>query len=70
MSEATVKEITRVKSIKKLPDGEYKGLWGGNIVNAFIGKHFYQLKVSVGIRTFAAPCVVTVKDGKATVRTK
>lgn len=57
-----------------LPDGEYEGVWGGYVVTVNFSFGLGDLKIKMaasdGIRTVASPCVVTIKDGVATVKTK
>jgi hypothetical protein len=53
--------------ISKLPDGEYKGIWGGYEAIIEIDGLQYRLKTEKGIRTNSAPCVVCIKDGEATI---
>ncbi len=54
-------------AISKLPDGEYKGTWGGYEAIVEIDGLQYRLKTKKGIRTTSAPCVVCIKDGEATI---
>jgi hypothetical protein len=53
--------------ISKLPDGEYKGIWGGYEAIIVIDGLQYRLETEKGIRTNSAPCVVCIKDGEATI---
>jgi hypothetical protein len=53
--------------ISKLPDGEYKGIWGGYEAIVEIDGLQYRLKTKNGIRTKSAPCIVCIKDGEATI---
>lgn len=62
-----VKSIEQVRSVKKLPDGKYKGTWGAYRVTFGIGKKQYRMEMKDGIRTTAAPCIVTVKNGQVSV---
>lgn len=50
-----------------LPNGEYKGVWGGYNVSVVIAGSKYFLKTDNGIRTPSADCLVHVCDGKVTV---
>jgi hypothetical protein len=63
----SAEKISNVK-ISELPDGEYIGIWGGYevIVNNLNGER-YRFHTELGLRTPAAHCVVTIKDGVATV---
>jgi hypothetical protein len=70
MIEAEIVSISEVIDESYLPDGEYEGVWGGRVVKLKHNCHYFELGTSSGIRAMAAPCVVTVKDGKATVRAK
>ena len=63
---------TKVLSIEKvevakLPDGEYKGSWGGYEATVEFEGVKYHLKTENGIRTPSAPCVVHVENGIATI---
>jgi hypothetical protein len=53
--------------ISKLPDGKYKGIWGGYEAIVEIDGLQYRLKTKIGIRTKSAPCVVYINDGEATI---
>lgn len=70
MKETKVLSITEIIEESSLPDGEHEGVWGAYLVKLKVNGHYYELRTENGIRTMAAPCVVTAKDGKATVRTK
>lgn len=52
---------------KTLPNGEYIGTWGGYQVDVYINNVLYRLITEDGIRTPAAKCVVTIRDGEVTV---
>lgn len=69
MIESEVFSITEVVEESSLPDGEHGGVWSGGLVKLKVNGHYYELGVK-SIRSMGSPCVVTVKDGKATVRTK
>ena len=53
----------------QLPDGEYKGSWGGYTVSFTYNGHAHEASTERGIRTTNAKCIITVKDGEMTVRT-
>ena len=50
-----------------LPDGSYPGVWGGWSIAFTIGEMQYKARTSVGIRTPAASCTVTIQGGEITV---
>lgn len=58
---------TRNVDISTLPMGEYKGVWGGYEVQVEIYGVLYKLITETGIRTPAAPCVVRIQNGEATI---
>jgi hypothetical protein len=64
----SVRRIIRA-DVSELPDGRYPSVWGGYVVEAVIGGKLYELVTEDGIRTIAAKCIVTIKDGKVTVET-
>lgn len=62
-----VVSIEKVVPVSVLPDGEYKGTWGGYEVTVEIAGLVYRMKTENGIRTLSAPCVVRVENGSVTV---
>jgi hypothetical protein len=50
-----------------LPDGTYHGVWGAYSVTFNIDGVTYEAATRVGIRTMAAKCQVTIKDGSVEV---
>ena len=66
---AEVGKITPVAGCLTIPDGEYKGVWGGYNVEFKVGSITYRATTNVGIRTTNAPCLVTVLDNFVTVET-
>lgn len=53
--------------LSDLPDGEYRGTWGGYEVTINMDTFQLELRTEEGIRTPAAPCVVYVENGIARV---
>jgi hypothetical protein len=49
-----------------LPDGNYVGIWGGNIIELKYNNKTYELETEVGVRGIGYHVVVIVKDGEAT----
>jgi FAD synthase len=65
----TLSCIRRVENLAAvIPDGEYKGTWGGYVVRFKVDGKQYEAASSVGIRTQNAPCIVSVRDCLVTVR--
>jgi len=62
-----VVSIEKVVPVSTLPDGEYKGTWGGYEVTVEIAGLVYRMKTDIGIRTPSAPCVVRVENGSITI---
>lgn len=59
------KVIKEVKE-KILPqDGAYHGYWSGYVLSFFDGTHFFETKISEGVRGFHIPCVINVVNGVA-----
>lgn len=50
-----------------IPDGQFYGTWGGYLVRFKVGDDTIEARSQVGIRTVAASCVVTVKNGEMSV---
>lgn len=65
----SVQEIREITDTSILPNGEYKGVWGGYRVLVKIDGVQYTLQTENGIRTPAAPCTVRIQDGNITVET-
>ena len=64
--------ITRIEKYEvvkasSLPDGKYKGIWGGYEVTATIDMLFYRFHTKDGIRTPSAACTVVIQNGIVTV---
>lgn len=53
-----------------VPNGQYDGVWGGYQVKFECNGFPYGFRTKDGIRTPAAPCVVTVCFDKVTVEVK
>lgn len=62
----SVQEIRNVDP-SSLPDGEYKGVWGGYEAKATINNIEYTFRTALGVRTIAAPCFIRIKGGEITV---
>lgn len=54
--------------LAEVPDGEYYGTWGAYYAEVTIDGKRHRFRTENGIRTMNAPCVITVRDGQATVR--
>lgn len=68
-SATTISCIRRVEDLTAaIPDGEYRGTWGGYVVRFKVDGKQYEAASSVGIRTQNAPCIVSVRDCLITVR--
>lgn len=61
------KGLSITRTVNSLPDGHYKGRWGGYLVTLEIGGDVYYIDTNIGIRSMSAPCVVVVKDGEIAV---
>lgn len=51
-----------------LPDGEYRGIWGGYEVTVPTLDNEYVLQTFIGVKTFGVPVWVIVKDHRAAIR--
>lgn len=49
------------------PPGSYQGTWGGYKARFYANGHWYEVDTFDGIRTPAAPCVVTISEQGITV---
>ena len=54
--------------VKDLPDGEYAGTWSGYEALAVVAEMLCTFMTVEGVRGIVQGCVVTIKDGSATVR--
>lgn len=70
MTEARVIDVIQLASPFDLPSGDYKGAWSGYRVLVTIFATTYELKVDVGVHGLAVPCIVKIRNGEITVRTK
>jgi len=66
---------TQLRRVEKLelnaiPNGHYKGTWGGYMAHFSANGIQYEAQTKDGIRTPSAACVVRVKDGTITVEVK
>lgn len=66
---------TQLRRVEKLemdaiPNGPYKGTWGGYVVHFTANGIQYEAQTKDGIRTPGTACVVQVKDGTITVEVK
>ena len=63
--------VVKIREVRpaNLPDGKYDGVWGGYVVKVSIGNANYELTTDLGIRTPAAPCLVSVDGSNVTVET-
>ena len=52
----------------ELPDGEYKGLWGGYQVEFETSEDNYMPFTEDGVRGFNIPVSVFISDGKVLVK--
>ena len=55
--------------LSELPDGDYKGIWGGYVVEALIGGQLHRFTTENGVRGMNIPCVVMFQAGAVTVVT-
>lgn len=69
MSETTASDVVIPVRPDDIPDGVYSGVWGSYRVSFRCGGQTYSATTSHGLRTTAAPCRVTVDDGRITVET-
>lgn len=49
-----------------LPDGNYVGTWGGDIISLHYKEKYYQLRTDEGVRGVNFKVMVTIKDGEGT----
>lgn len=56
----------KVPQTTTLPDGFFRGIWGGNIIELKYNFKTYELETEEGVRGTGFNVVVTVKDGVAT----
>lgn len=49
-----------------LPDGVYKGIWGGYVIEVEFEKEKYDLATEEGVRGIGINVVVSIIDGVAT----
>lgn len=54
----------------KLPDGQHEGTWGGYVLKFKAGKFDVEVDTANGVRTMAAPVIVTIKDGQISAKLK
>jgi len=57
----------KLTTSKTLPDGTYKGIWGGYNVKFDVNGIQYEAKTHIGIRTMRAECIVTSVDGNLSI---
>jgi hypothetical protein len=60
----------QARSVNKvnIPDGSYKGFWGGwNVSIYFNDDDFYLFKVDAGIKTLKLPVSIQIQDGIASI---
>jgi len=55
--------------ISTLPIGEYECLWGGYVAHVVIDGTRYRLRTQGGVRTLAAPSILRIQNGEATIET-
>jgi hypothetical protein len=60
----SVEAVGRDNEFFILPDGNYKGLWGGYIVDTTIEGKKYKVATKDGIRSFNVPCRVVIENGQ------
>lgn len=66
MSNKILSITEKVPQVTMLPDGHYKGTWGGYIIDLhYNGKH-YELKTEEGVKGIGINVIVSVIDGTAT----
>lgn len=66
MSNEILSITKKVPKNSTIPDGHYKGVWGGYIIEVVYNKCTYELTVAEGVRGVGIQVVVTMKDGIAT----
>lgn len=67
--ETKVLKVTKIMDVdpNNLPDGEHKGLLGGNEVKIDIGPYYYSFTTKDVFMGIDIPCVVKIKEGVVTV---
>ena len=50
-----------------LPDGDYRAIWGGYVVQFWIEEKCYEAKTDIGIRTMGMACRVKISNGEIEV---
>lgn len=55
--------------VATLPNGFYKGIWGGDVIELTYENIVYQLKTEEGIRGIGIEVVVQIEDERAIFRT-
>ncbi|AMV30884.1 hypothetical protein VN12_19675 [Pirellula sp. SH-Sr6A] len=68
--DAVLHNITLKSANFRIPDGEYEGIWGGYGVEFRTDVGIFAARCNMGVRGNAVPCVVSVIDGKFSVRVK
>lgn len=67
---ANVVDLIQLASPFDVPNGDYKGAWTSYRVIVTVFATTYELKVDVGVRGLAVPCIVKVRNGEITVTAK
>ena len=67
MSAVKSVEIYQPVALENLPDGEYKGRWGGYEATTIINGTQYRFRTVDGIRTMNAKCIIKIEGGSVTV---
>jgi hypothetical protein len=56
----------KVPRVTTLPDGNYKGVWGGYVIEVYHDRKTYELTTDEGVRGMGFNVVVCIKDGVGT----
>ena len=62
-------KITKVIPETKLPNGVFKGLWGGNIIIVEYNLESYELETEIIVKGINIEVIVTVNDNSLTFKT-
>lgn len=56
----------RLPQDASLPDGVYKGIWGGHVIVVNYDNRTFELNTEIGVRGMNISVVVTITNGVAT----
>jgi len=66
----TAKSASMEFSLTEILNGEYEGVWSGNIVKLILPSCIVFLTVTDAIRGIDVSCIITAKDGVLTITTE